>query len=329
LNYPRFVSKVSLDDRFIMAQKTKPQIWIEYAVAKTILWSLAILPRPVAVGIGIGIGRVGFHVFGKLRRVGMRNLELAYPEKTNAEREAILKSAFRGIGRTLGEVSGFHRVTRENFEELIECEFDAEFEAGFKRARDEKRGIIVLTGHIGNWELFALAYSIFFGPANLLSRKMDNPLIDQMVETMRSSFGNKQIDKVNAAGPILRILRDGGSVGILADVNAHPREGVFVPFFGIPACTTAGVAMLALRANALIMPMFAVWNEEKGRYAMINENIIEPVNTDDRKSDIEEITAQFTAGIERVVRAHPEEWIWIHRRWKTRPPGEPELYDNI
>jgi len=141
-----------------------------------------------------------------------------------------------------------------------------------------------------------------------------------MVFKMRSSFGNRQIDKVNSAGPILRILRDGGSVGILADVNSHPKEGVFAPFFGIPACTTAGVAMLALRANALIVPMFAVWNEEKGRYAMINEKIIEPADTGDRKADIEKTTAEFTAAIERIVRAYPDQWIWIHRRWKARPP---------
>lgn len=326
MNYRRFVSKVSLGNTANMARKSKPQIWIEYAVARTILWSLAILPRRAAVAFGILVSRICYPLLGKLRGVGVRNLGLAYPEKTAAEREAILRGAFKGLGRTLGVVSGFGRVTRENIGELIECEFDAEFEAAFRAAREEKRGLIVLTGHIGNWELFALAYSIFFEPSNLLSRKMDNPLIDEMVLKMRSSFGNRQIDKVNSAGPILRILRDGGSVGILADVNSHPKEGVFASFFGIPACTTAGVAMLALRANALIVPMFAVWNEEKGRYAMINEKIIEPADTGDRKADIEKTTAEFTAAIERVVRAYPDQWIWIHRRWKTRPPGEAELY---
>jgi KDO2-lipid IV(A) lauroyltransferase len=312
-----------------MARKSKPQIWIEYAVARGILSSLAVLPRRSAVGLGILISRICYPFLGKLRRVGLRSLELAYPEKSDAERTALLKGSFRSLGRTLGVVGGFGRVTRENIGDLIECEFDAEFEEAFQRARREKRGFIILTGHVGNWELFALAYSIFFEPSNLLSRKMDNPLIDEMVFELRSSFGNRQIDKVNSAGPILRILREGNSVGILADVNSHPKEGVFAPFFGIEACTTAGVAMLAQRANALIMPMFAVWNEEKGRYSMINEKAIEPRDTGDRKKDIEETTAEFTAAIERVVRAYPEQWIWIHRRWKTRPPGEAELYDNI
>ncbi len=312
-----------------MARKSKPQIWIEYAVAKAILVFLGILPRRAAVAFGFAVAAIGYRVLGKLRGVGTRSLELAYPEKSEAERTALLKSSFKSLGRTLGVVGGFGNVSRENISELIECEFDSEFEASFAKAREEKRGMIVLTGHIGNWELFALAYSMFFEPSNLLSRRMDNPLIDELVTELRSSFGNRQIDKVNSAGPILRILRSGGTVGILADVNSHPKEGVFVPFYGIEACTTAGVAMLALRANALIVPMFAVWNEGKGRYAMINAKIIEPVDTGDRTADIENTTAEFTAALECVIRKYPDQWNWIHRRWKTRPPGEPELYDNI
>ena len=309
-----------------MTQKSKPQIWIEYALAKAILVFLSILPRRAAVAFGFGVAAIGYRVLGKLRRVGIRSLELAYPDKSEVDRTALLKGSFKSLGRTLGVVGGFGNVSRENIGDLIECDFDAEFEAEFAKAREEKRGMIVLTGHLGNWELFALAYSMFFEPSNLLSRKMDNPLIDEMVTKLRSSFGNRQIDKVNSAGPILRILRSGGTVGILADVNSHPKEGVFVPFFGIDACTTAGVAMLALRANALIVPMFAVWNEEKGRYSMINEKIIEPIDTGNRKADIERVTAEFTAAIERVVRKYPDQWNWIHRRWKTRPPGEMELY---
>lgn len=309
-----------------MAHKSTSQIWIEYALAKSILVFLGVLPRRAAVGFGFAVAWVGYYALGKLRRVGLRNLELAYPDMSEAERIALLKSSFRNLGRTLGVVGGFARISRENIDLLIECDLDSEFEAEFARIREQNRGIIILTGHIGNWELFALAYSMFFGPANLLSRKMDNPKIDAMVEALRSSFGNRQIDKVNSAGPILRLLGKGESVGILADVNSHPKEGVFVPFYGISACTTAGVAMLAQRANAVIVPLFAVWNEEKSKYLMINEKIIEPAITGDRKADIEATTAEFTSALERVIRRYPDQWIWIHRRWKTRPPGEADLY---
>ena len=312
-----------------MGRKTKLQIWVEYALARALLVTLGVLPRRIAVYIGYAVAWVGFRVLGKLRRVGLRSLTIAYPEKSEAERPGLLMASFKSLGRTLGVVSGFGSVTRENISELIEIDFDPDFQTAFAKIREEKRGIIILTGHIGNWELFALAYSMLFGPANLLSRKMDNPKIDTMVESLRSSFGNRQIDKINSAGPILRILNKGETVGILADVNTHPKEGVFVPFYGIEACTTAGVAMLAQRANAVIVPLFAVWSEAKGKYSMINEKIIEPANTGDRKADIEATTAEFTAALERVIRKYPDQWIWIHRRWKTRPPGEPELYDNI
>jgi KDO2-lipid IV(A) lauroyltransferase len=147
-----------------------------------------------------------------------------------------------------------------------------------------------------------------------------------MIMRIRTRLGNRQIDKTNAAAPILRTLRSGGTVGVLADVNSHPKEGVFVPFFGIPACTATGIAILASRANAVIVPMFAIWNEGKRRYSIVHGDIIEPANTGDRKRDVEETTAMCVAATERVVRAYPDQWIWIHKRWKTRPPGEPDLY---
>jgi Kdo2-lipid IVA lauroyltransferase/acyltransferase len=309
-----------------MASKSKPQIWIEYVSAKSIMATLGVLPRSWAVSVGFLIAAIGYRIFGKLRRVGLRSLEISYPEMDSQKRSDLLKRSFKSLGRTLGVVTGFQRITREQVRELIDIDFDDDFKEQFEKIRSEKRGYIVLTGHLGNWEMFALAYSVFFEPSNLLSRKMDNPKIDAMVESMRSSFGNRQIDKINSAGPILRILRSGGNVGILADVNTHPKEGVFVPFFGVEACTTAGVALLAQRANALIVPLFAVWNEEKGRYSMVNEKIIEPANTGDREADIRTTTAEFTAALERMIRRYPDQWVWIHRRWKTRRPGEPDLY---
>jgi KDO2-lipid IV(A) lauroyltransferase len=309
-----------------MANKSSSQIYTEYVLAKGLLVILSVLPKSAALAFGSAVAWIGYHGFSKLRRAGERSLEIAYPDLSESERTDILKGSFQSLGRTMGIVGGFHNVTRANIKDLIDCDFDEDFAAEFERLRAQTRGFIVLTGHIGNWELFALAYSMYFGPANLLSRKMDNPKIDAMVHGIRSSFGNKQIDKTNAAGPILRILNRGETVGILADVNTHPKEGVFVPFFGVEACTTAGVAMLAHRTGAAIVPLFAVWDEEKGKYSMINEAIIEPADTGDRKADIVATTAAFTATLERVIRKYPDQWIWIHRRWKTRPPGEPELY---
>lgn len=309
-----------------MAKKGSTQIWVEYAVARSVLGFLRIVPRKAANWLGISTGRLAYHLLSKLRCVGMRNLELAFPEKSEAERTQILKAAFGNLGRVMATVSKFGDLSAKNITGLIEYDPDPEFAAAYEKTKTEGRGRIILGGHLGNWELQAFSYPVFFEPLSFLARKMDNPRIEELILAIRTRLGNKQIDKTNSAATILRTLRSGGMIGVLADVNSHPKEGVFVPFFGIPACTASGIAMLALRTNAVIVPMFAIWNEKKGKYFIVHGKIIEPVNTGDRKRDITETTALCVAATERVIRTYPDQWIWIHRRWKTRPPGEPDLY---
>ncbi len=309
-----------------MANKGSTQIWLEYAAARSVLGFLRILPGNVAFWFGVSVGRLAYYLLGKLRRVGLRNLELAFPDKSGAERTKILKAAFRNLGRVMAMVSKFGELNAVNLADLIEYNVDPAFVAEYEKIKASGRGRILLGGHIGNWELQAFSYSVVFEPISFLARKMDNPRIEEMILAIRTRFGNIQIDKTNSATQIMRVLRSGGTLGVLADVNSHPKEGVFVPFFGIPACTATGVAMLAIRANAVIVPAFAIWDERRGKYFMAHDQIIEPVNSGDRKRDIEETTALFVAATERIIRAYPEQWIWIHRRWKTRPPGESDLY---
>jgi KDO2-lipid IV(A) lauroyltransferase len=312
-----------------MAKKGSAQIWLEFLVVRAALGLLRVVPRQVAMSIGVNAGRLAYHLLGKLRRIGLRNLELAYPEKSAAERAAILRSAFGNLGRVMAVVSRFGGLSHDNLSDLIEFTPTPEFATAYQQTKTSGRGRIILGGHMGNWELQAFSYPIFFEPLSFLARRMDNPRIEEMVRATRTRLGNKQIDKVNAAGPILRVLRAGGTVGILADVNSHPKEGVFVPFFGIPACTATGIAMLAGRANAAIVPMFAIWDGAKRKYKIVHGDIIEPVSSGDREADIEQTTALCVAATERVIRAYPDQWIWIHRRWKTRPPGDPDLYADL
>lgn len=309
-----------------MAKKSSSQVWLEFAAARSLLFFLSLLPSGVAEWIGISAGRLGYRLLSRLRKVGERNLELAFPEKTEEERAGILNAAFRNMGRVMAVVSRFDDLTRENISDLIEYTPDPAFAAQYEKTKTDGRGRIILGGHAGNWELQAFSYPLFFEPLAFLARRMDNPMIEDMILRIRTRLGNRQIDKTNSASPILRTLRSGGTVGVLADVNSHPKEGVFVPFFGIPACTATGIAMLAIRANAVIVPMFAIWDNEKRKYFIYHDEIIDPVSTGDRKADIEKTTALCVAATERVIRAYPEQWIWIHRRWKTRPPGEPDLY---
>jgi KDO2-lipid IV(A) lauroyltransferase len=159
-----------------------------------------------------------------------------------------------------------------------------------------------------------------------LARRLDNPLLEKLTTDLRRKFGNKPINKTNSVMAAARVLREDGLLGILADVNAHPKEGVFVPFFGVPACTSSGVALLAMRTGAAIVPMCGAWDEAAQQYVGTHGKPIYAADTGDRRRDIVETTAAFTREVETLIRRFPDQWLWIHKRWKTRPPGEPDLY---
>jgi len=309
-----------------MARKTRSQIWLEYIAARTVFGTLGLMPRRMALATSIGIARAAYRLLGGLRRVGMRNLEIAFPEKSVEEREQVLKGTFESLGRVLGETSQFHKMTPADLEHIVDFTFDDETREYFHYNKESKRGFVITTGHFGNWELLVFAFGALYEPINYLARPIDNPLIEELTLRHRTRFGNRPINKTNSARMAIKVLREGGLLGVLADVNTHPKEGVFVPFFGVPACTTAGPALIALRADALIYPVFCVWDKEIGRYRFIHGRLIEPVRTGDRDHDVLETTAAYTAEIERLYRQYPDQWMWIHKRWKTRPKGEPPLY---
>jgi KDO2-lipid IV(A) lauroyltransferase len=307
-----------------MAKKGKFQNTVEYAATRALLSGLGALPRPWAVRVGRGLGRAAYALAGGLRRTGERNLELAFPELPAEERTRILRRSFMSLGRQLGEFSQFPSQTPETLREVVE--YDAEDVKLLDVARERGRGVIFLTAHLGAWELLCFAHSALYNPISFLVRPIDNPRVEELVEGLRTRFGNQPIDKKAAALAAMRMLKRGGTLGVLADLNAHPREGVFVPFFNHLACTTAGVATLALRTDATVIPCCAPWDEERGRFVFRGGPVLELVRTGDHERDVEANTALFTAAIERQVRAYPDQWLWIHKRWKTRPAGEPDLY---
>lgn len=295
---------------------------LEYAAARALLSGLGVLPRPAAMAAGRGLGRLAHAVAGGLRRTGMRNLELAFPEKSLDERGDILRNSFVGLGRQLGVFSQFPRLSPDELRELVEYD-------GIEilwEAKRRGRGIIFLTAHLGAWEILCFAHSALHEPISFLVRPLDNPRVEELIEQTRGRFGNRPIDKANAARAAMRLLRQGGILGVLADLNAHPREGVFVPFFGHLACTTAGAATLALRTDATVIPVCAPWDEGRKRFVFRGGPVVELVRTGDPARDVELNTERFTAAIEGHVRAYPDQWLWIHKRWKTRPAGEPDIY---
>ncbi len=307
-----------------MAKRGEIHARLEYALARSLIFGLGLLPRPVAIAVGLGLGRLAYLVAGNLRRTGERNLKLAFPEMSEVERKRILRGCFASLGRLLAEFSRFSRATPDKLRQLIE--YDQVGLAHLREAEKSRRGIIFLTGHLGAWELLSFGWSALEYPISFLVRPLDNDRLEEFIERIRTRFGNRAIDKKSAARQSLRVLREGGTLGILSDLNTHPHEGVFVPFFGKLACTTAGIATLALKTDALVIPTCAVWDQKRRRYFFRGDPPVELVRTGDNSKDVELNTARFAAAMERLIRLYPDQWLWIHKRWKTRPPGEPDLY---
>lgn len=309
-----------------MAKKSKLQIWTEYSVVSLLLGFLRVLPRRAAVALSISVARLGYWLLGGLRKAGMRSLAIAYPAMAADEQQRMLRGTFESLGRVLGEVSQFPKYSKEKMASMVDFTLDEYTQHLYDQIKREKRGVIITTGHLGNWELLVQTFAVWHEPMSYLARPIDNPLIEDLTVAMRTRFGNTPLNKTNSARTALRLLREGAIVGVLADVNAHPKEGVFVPFFDVSACTTAGPATLAIRTNALLFPIFCVYDREAGKYKIVHGQAVEPANTGDREADIVATTAAYTAEIEKIIRQYPDQWLWIHKRWKSRPKGEPSLY---
>ncbi|HEX8653361.1 MAG TPA: lysophospholipid acyltransferase family protein [Pyrinomonadaceae bacterium] len=305
-----------------MGKNGKVQTALEYAAVRGVLTGLGWLPRPIAVATARGIGRLAYSLGGRLRHTGERNIEIAFPNLTEHERAAILRGCFKSLGRLLGEFSQFPHATPESLRRIIEFEGLENLQA----AVADGRGVIVFTAHLGAWELLSFALSAFGYPMSFLVRRIDNSQVEQLVEKTRTRFGNLSIDKRAAARPVMRVLRQGGIVGILIDLNTQQHEGVFVDFFGIPASTTTSLAKLALRTDAAVIPFCMPWDEHRQRFLMRIDPPLEITRTGNKDQDVHRLTSLFTSVIESYVRLYPDQWLWIHKRWNTRPAGEKEIY---
>ena len=307
-----------------MSKDRKLQTFLEYAAVKSILVSLGLLPPRAAYAIGRGMGGIAYQLAGDLRRTGAINLRLAFPEKSDEERARLLRECFASLGRELGFFSQMASRSREQLNQLIEVQ-------GIENIIDSKaaRGnhLIYYTGHLGAWELTSFGLSLLGHPFSFLVRRIDNPKIEQLVDRVRTRFGNQTVDKLSAARSMLKILRDGESaLGLLTDLNTLDDEAIFVDFFGVPAATTFVIAKLAMRTKTPLIPIFAPWNEEKGKYLLIVETPIPVESTGDEEADVRRLTTEITQRVENQIRQYPGQWLWIHKRWKTRPPGEPPIY---
>lgn len=252
----------------------------------------------------------------KLRRVGLTNLRFAFPDLDPARHNQILDGVFQSIARLLLAMARFPQLNVSNIKDWISYEGLE----NYREAKQSGRGVLVATAHLGNWELSAFAHALMCEPMSVLVRPLDNPEVDKLVEQRRTMSGNRLIYKWDAARAILKALKNNEAVGILIDQNTTPAEGVFVNFFGKLACAGSAFVKLAHHSGAAVIPGFALWDESRERYVLRFYPAI-PIT-----GDVREDTQNIHAIFESIIREHPDQWMWIHRRWKTRPPGEGPLY---
>ncbi|MEN3332673.1 MAG: Kdo2-lipid lauroyltransferase/acyltransferase [Blastocatellia bacterium] len=244
------------------------------------------------------------------------------PELNERQRRDILDRVCASLGRLLGEFSQFPKIRRNNLAEIVIYEG---FE-NYERAARKGRGVLMLTGHFGAWELCAFAQGAYGHPLSFLVRPLDNPLLDRLISSYRTGSGNHTIDKNDAVRAVLKRLRQGEDIGLLVDVNTVSEEGVFCDFFGIPACSTTGLAVFALRADAPVVPGFLIWDDRLQKHVLRFEPEVPLVRTGDFKEEVRLNTQAYMKVIEDFARRYPEQWLWIHKRWQTRPSGTPDLY---
>jgi KDO2-lipid IV(A) lauroyltransferase len=289
---------------------------LEFGLAVGIVKSLEWAPLPLACWLAQAYAKFLDVLVPRLRQTARRNLALALPHLDEVARERLIDGVFRSIARILLAFARFSSIRRSHLQEWVRCEGMEYVEAARKRGR----GILFATAHLGNWELSAFAYALLVEPMQIVVRPFDNPYLDALVERRRSLSGNRLIAKTNSARAILKALAANQAVGVLIDQNTSAESGVFVNFFGIPACAGVGFAKLAAHSGATVIPGFALWSSAERRYVL---RFLPPVEiTGDAKQD----TQTLHTLLEGVIREYPDQWLWVHRRWKTRPNGSPPLY---
>ncbi len=285
---------------------------VEYWLARFVLATLSSTPLATANTLARLYVRLLDLALPRLRRTALKNLEMS----GFAGRERITTGVFDSIARLVVSFARFPRITRENVHELIRYEGLG----NFQQAHRLGKGVLVATGHFGNWELSAFAHAYMTAPMNIVVRPIDNARIDALVEQRRELSGNRAIAKKDAARGILRALAAGDAVGVLIDQNTTPDQGVFIDFFGVKACAGTAFVKLAQHSGAAVVPGYALWSDKEQRYVLHFEPAVEMTG------DVLEDTQRVHARLEAAIRKHPEQWLWIHRRWKTRPPGERPIY---
>jgi KDO2-lipid IV(A) lauroyltransferase len=295
---------------------------LEYWLVVTVARILGLMPRGLARLFANALSSAVYHWLSRLRSVGERNLQLALPNISLPERNRILREVYRHLGWQLVEFCRMSRYTAENTRDWIRTEGLEHYLAAAERGK----GVLIVTGHLGAWELSSFYHSLMGHPMGMVIRRLDNRRLDDFVNRIRCLHGNRVLHKDEFARGLLTAMHAGETVGILMDTNMRPPQGIFVNFFGRPACTASGLARVALKTGAAVLPGFMLWEPAEKKYVLHFGPEITFWKSGDPEADALTATQQCAAATENWIRRYPDQWLWIHRRWKTRPAGEPSLY---
>jgi Kdo2-lipid IVA lauroyltransferase/acyltransferase len=298
---------------------------LEYALAWSTLKFLGLLPRPWARWAGARLAALLFRLQPVWGQIALFNLQLAFPDWSESQRQNVVHDMVRNLGWLAAEFAHLPNYNRKNIEKVVVLD-------GFENvaaAERQGKGVLFLTGHVGAWELKPFAHALYHRPLHFVIRPINNERVDALVNRYRSLSGNRPIHKKQAAREILRVLHRGGAVGVLADQNAALEDSLFVDFLGIPAATTTGLARVARHSGAPVVPSYTYWDQTLGKYRLRYDPALILDRTDDEDADIRCYVAQFNQVLSDYVRRFPDQWFWVHRRWKTRPAGEEPIYPDL
>jgi KDO2-lipid IV(A) lauroyltransferase len=295
---------------------------VEYLLTRAAAGAARCLPYAARLAIGRSLGSLVYALDARHREITLANVDMAFGVNKNAaERKAIAEGAFRHFGAMLFEMITLGRPTRED----LESRFEFEGVERYEEARRRGKGVILVAAHFGNWELHAVAHGYRFGRIHLVAREQDNPYLNRWLEEIRGISGNEVVYKNRALGQTRKLLREGETVAIVTDQNVHLEDAVFVDFFGRKAATTPVASWFALKTGAALVPVFC-YPLARGRYRAIYEGPVdvEPYRSLDRDAAMAALTQKLANIQESHIRRAPRCWLWMHRRWRTRPPSADE-----
>ncbi len=307
-------------------KKTGPLAYLGYLAARALILFVWITPWCALRLLAGLIGRLGYLLDRRHRQLARDAVARSFPEKTPQEHLRIVRGCYRHVCLAALDFARLAKLPRERVAGL--WALTDEQQPFFDDLKERREGAIFVTGHVGLWEMCGLGATARDFPLYSIARPLDNDYINELVNRIRERFGQKILAKRGALRSALRALKSGISVGMLLDQNAG-KHGTFVPLFGRLASTLSTGAELSLRSGAKIACVTAWRDEQRGVHRLRLEKVIDPGKwqgpRDERYyAEVKRITAEYTREIENAVREHPEQWLWLHRRWKTRPPEETE-----